>query len=112
MVMLIIGVLAAIAIPRFLGQKERAYIVSMRSDLRNLISAEEMYFSAGNGYAASLPLLTYGTSAGVTVSILSADSGGWSATAMHSGTSTTCGIFFGTGTDPMGGAAAGIASCR
>src|SRR5205085_7241385 len=35
------GILAAIAIPKFANTKGKAYIASMKSDLRNLVTAEE-----------------------------------------------------------------------
>ena len=35
-VVVIIGILAAIAIPKFASTKEKAYLASMKSDLRNL----------------------------------------------------------------------------
>src|SRR6266576_2141068 len=44
-VVVIIGILAAIAIPKFANTKEKAYLASMKSDLRNLITAEEAYFA-------------------------------------------------------------------
>jgi len=44
-VVVIIGILAAIAIPKFANTKEKAYLASMKSDLRNLVTAEEAYFS-------------------------------------------------------------------
>ena len=40
-VVVIIGILAAIAIPKFSNTREKAYIASMKSDLRNLATAEE-----------------------------------------------------------------------
>ncbi|HJQ66607.1 MAG TPA: prepilin-type N-terminal cleavage/methylation domain-containing protein, partial [Gemmatimonadales bacterium] len=39
-VVVIIGILASIAIPKFVNTKEKAYIASMKSDLRNLATAE------------------------------------------------------------------------
>lgn len=110
-VLLVIGILSAIAIPRFLGQKERAYIITMKSDLRNLVTAEEAYVSSGNGYSTNQAALNFVTSAGVTITILSADSSGWSATAAHNGTTKTCGIYMGSATSPVGGAPAGQATC-
>src|SRR5512132_4531439 len=44
-VVVIIGILAAIAIPKFANTKEKAYVTSMKSDLRNLVTAEESYFA-------------------------------------------------------------------
>ena len=49
-VVVIIGILAAIAIPKFANTKSKAYIAAMKSDLRNLVTAEEAYFSEGALY--------------------------------------------------------------
>ena len=38
-VVVIIGILAAIAIPKFANTKEKVHIASMKSDLRNLVTA-------------------------------------------------------------------------
>jgi type IV pilus assembly protein PilA len=43
-VVVIIGILAAIAIPRFSNTKEKAYVAEMKTDVRNLITVEEAYF--------------------------------------------------------------------
>ena len=40
-VVVIIGILAAIAIPKFANTKEKAYLASMKSDLRNLVTARK-----------------------------------------------------------------------
>jgi len=37
--------LAAIAIPKFAETKRKPYLASMKSDLRNLVTAEEAYFA-------------------------------------------------------------------
>jgi prepilin-type N-terminal cleavage/methylation domain-containing protein len=50
-VVVIIGILAAIAIPKFANTKEKAYIAQMKSDLKNLASAQESYFADRNTYA-------------------------------------------------------------
>src|SRR6266498_2970252 len=48
-VVVIIGILAAIAIPKFANTKEKAYLASMKSDLRNLVTAEESYAADSAG---------------------------------------------------------------
>ena len=53
-VVVIIGILAAIAIPKFANTKEKAYIASMKSDLRNLVTAEEAYFADSVKYAVTV----------------------------------------------------------
>src|SRR3979411_3059757 len=71
-VVVIIGILAAIAIPKFANTKEKAYVASMKTDLRNLITAQEAYFSDNNStYAASIGAMgtNYKASSGVTVAL-------------------------------------------
>ena len=51
-VVVIIGILAAIAIPKFAATKQKAYLASMKSDLRNLATAQEGYFADNTAYFA------------------------------------------------------------
>src|SRR4030081_1782912 len=48
-VVVIIGILAAIAIPKFANTKDKAYVAAMKSDLRNLATYEEQYAADNNG---------------------------------------------------------------
>ena len=48
-VVVIIGILAAIAIPKFAATKDKAYVATMKSDLRNLATYEEQYAADSNG---------------------------------------------------------------
>src|SRR5262245_2281312 len=63
-VVVIIGILAAIAIPKFANTKEKAYRATMKSDLRNLITAEEAYFADSVKYTSNLGT-QYNTTSGV-----------------------------------------------
>jgi prepilin-type N-terminal cleavage/methylation domain-containing protein len=110
-VVVIIGILAAIAIPKFANTKEKAYVAAMKSDLRNLISAEESYFADNVTYTTSLTNLNVTASTGVTLNIGAATGTGWSATAKHNGTSKTCGIYVGSATAPISGANEGEPKC-
>src|SRR3982751_3523570 len=92
-VVVIIGILAAIAIPKFANTKEKAYVAAMKSDLRNLLTAQENYFSDNITYTTSTSLLNIQVSPGVTLSITAASAQGWTATASHSATSKTCGMW-------------------
>lgn len=85
-VVVIIGILAAIAIPKFANTKEKAYVASMKSDLRNLVTAEEAYFSDNNStYGDETDLGTnYRASSGVTVTVAGITNTGWGATAWKS----------------------------
>jgi len=72
-VVVIIGLLAAIAIPKFSATKDKAKMASVRSDLRNTMTAEEAYLADYSTYgdlgqlqAASNFLLTNGNTGAVT----------------------------------------------
>ncbi len=97
-VVVIIGILAAIAIPKFANTKEKAYVASMKSDLRNLVTAQEAYFSDNNStYAASTTAMgtNYKASSGVTVTMGTVTATGWAASAGHQSTAKTCAISVG-----------------
>jgi type IV pilus assembly protein PilA len=98
-VVVIIGILAAIAIPKFSSTKGQAFLAAMRSDLRNLATAEEGYYYSNNSYSSNLAQLNFLTSAGVTVSVPEATTGGWSGSATHSALGAEkCTVYFGTAT--------------
>ncbi|MDX1673207.1 MAG: prepilin-type N-terminal cleavage/methylation domain-containing protein [Longimicrobiales bacterium] len=98
-VVVIIGILAAIALPKFGQTRERAYYTTMTADLTNLRSAQEMYYqTTGNfSYASDLTVLGFAASNGVNLTITGADNLAWAATATHNalGTSLGCAIAYG-----------------
>jgi len=99
-VVVIIGILAAIAIPKFANTKEKAYIASMKSDLRNLVTAQEAYFSDNNStYAGSTTAMgtNFQSSSGVTITINSSTNTGWKASASQNSTTKTCTLTLGGG---------------
>ena len=75
-VIAIIGILAAIAIPQFTAYRTRSYNSSANADLRNLATAQEAYYADHQSYCNSVGRLsvTYGaiTSRGVHFQINSA----------------------------------------
>jgi prepilin-type N-terminal cleavage/methylation domain-containing protein len=117
-VIVIIGILAAIAIPKFSKTREKAYFKAMQSDLRNLEAQQEIYYSIpANSYtyaAATSSLPDFAPSQGVTVGVSSANNQGWGATASHAALATTqvCAVFQGTVASLPGPAlTAGIVTC-
>ena len=98
-VVVIIAILAAIAIPKFSATRERTYFAAMESDLKNLASQQEIYYADAYAYTTDTDALAYRNSAGVTVTIV-ASASGWSGTATHAalGTSEGCSIYDGTAT--------------
>jgi prepilin-type N-terminal cleavage/methylation domain-containing protein len=89
-VVVIIGILAAIAIPKFSATREKAYVSSMKADLRNLASQQELYYSDNYAYTNDEAALDFQASSGVVVNITAADATGWAADASHPGTDDTC----------------------
>lgn len=95
-VVVIIGILASIAIPKFVNTKEKTYVASMKADLRNLSTAEEAFFYDSTFYTTSLTSLNnFQPSAGVTIVVNEASPMGWSATATHAQTPRQCALFSG-----------------
>jgi prepilin-type N-terminal cleavage/methylation domain-containing protein len=98
-VVVIIGLLAAIAIPKFAATKTQARLAEMRSDLHNLATAQEAYASDNNAYyAGAVPNagLLYSPSQGITITIAEGTVSGWSAVASTPYTSRKCAMFVGS----------------
>jgi len=93
-VIAIIGILAAIAIPQFAAYRIRAYNSAAKSDAANLCLAEEAYYTDNTSYttgASTLTTSTYGwkTSPSVTCAISAAGTTDFTATCYHSSGDTT-----------------------
>jgi len=95
-VVVIIGLLATIAIPKFSNTKEKAYVAAMKSDLRNLATAEEAFFYDSAKYRTNFALMnTFQPSAGVTM-VLKATASGWSGSTTRAfGPGRQCALFSG-----------------
>lgn len=106
MVVVIIGLLAAIVGPQFDLARDRTYVSVMKVDLRNFATAEESYFFDFATYSSdphSVYARGFETSKDVTLTVNEATSSGWSATATHTGTAAQCNIFIGSAA-PLGSA--------
>ena len=97
-VVVIIGILAAIAIPKFANTKEKAYIASMKSDLRNLVTAEEAFFADSVKYTTVVGAggVQFSTTSGVTGPTIATSADGWTAWVGHTTTTKTCAIYVGS----------------
>ncbi len=87
-VIAIIGILAAIAIPQFSAYRTRSYNSSAQSDLRNAATAQEAYYVDNSTYTNaedSLAGTTYGlyTSAGVVFTVTSANNQSYQMKSYH-----------------------------
>lgn len=112
-VVVIIGILASIAIPKFASTKGKAYTAMMRSDLRNLATAEESYYYTNDVYSTDLTAINFQPSPGTTVTVGEATPAGWSATASHPGASSAaCAIFIGTAAPPSPATVESVVACN
>jgi type IV pilus assembly protein PilA len=114
-VVVIIGILAAIALPKFGQTREAAYYTTMKADLNNLRSAQEMYYQTSGtfSYADNKADLNFSPSSGVTIPTLATINGGqaWEAVANHAALPDgACVIGFGEDGDGDDTAWAGSAS--
>jgi prepilin-type N-terminal cleavage/methylation domain-containing protein len=113
-VVVIIGILAGIAIPKFSTTKEKAILAQMKGDLRNLTTSQEAY-TADNlvYYGGAIPsaAMTYNPSLGVAITIAEATNAGWSASATSTATTWTCAVFIGTAAPVAPASAQGVIAC-
>ena len=93
-VIVIIGILAAMAMATWQNRKEEAIIAGMKSDLRNLAAAEEAYLVDNTTYASDPDDLEFRSSPDVVLT-LQADQDGWAARATHPGPAKECALFVG-----------------
>ena len=111
-VIVIVGILATLAVVNFTNTKEKSYIATQKSDLRNLAEAEEAYFYDSAAYTNNLTLMNKFTpSPGNTLVVNEATGQGWSATTSNVNTSKKCYLFTGNAA-PVGSATKeGLISC-
>ena len=111
-VVVIIGLLAVIAIPKLANTKQKAYVAQMKSDLKNLATAEEGFFYDSTFYTTNLAALNnFRPSTGVTLNILEATPGGWSAEAIHAQTTRRCVLYQGSAAPVAPATAEGRITC-
>jgi type IV pilus assembly protein PilA len=86
-IIIIIGVLAAIAIPIFLGSRSKAHVATASSDLRNSAIAMETYFADAQTYGSVSQMVAAGVkptvSSGTTIIIVQRTSSGYCLAALR-----------------------------
>lgn len=112
-VVVIIGVLAAIAIPKFQNTKGKANLAAIKSDLRNLATAEEAYFYTNGTYTSNLTSLNVNPSPGVSFTFATVNAGGWAASATHpQAFPITCALFMGGVPAAAPATVEGVVNCQ
>ena len=112
-VVVIIGILAAFAVPKFAATKGKAYYASMRNDLHNLTTYEESFFYDHNVYSSALDSMGMVPSNGVTVTVTEATVSGWSATSTHVlAYPHICALFVGSAAPVAPATVSGVVACN
>ena len=112
-VVVIIGILAAIAIPKFQNTKGKAYFAGMRSDLRNLTTSQEAFFYDHSRYTSTLDSLKFSASRGDAINIVESTLSGWSATSQNPDSYPHfCALFVGSAAPVAPATAAGVVACQ
>jgi type IV pilus assembly protein PilA len=96
-VVTVLGLLAAIAIPRFTTVKARAAAATMQTALKNLGQAEETYFAEFGAYTSNLDSLNFKPTGELMLTVVEATNTGWSATITHpTAVPHICSFYLGT----------------
>jgi type IV pilus assembly protein PilA len=94
-VIAIIGILAAIAIPQFTAYRVRGYNASAKSDVKQMYTSAQAFFSDSPGGTVTTAILSsfgYRTTPGVTPAVTNGTIAGLAMTATHSSGTTTYSI--------------------
>ncbi|HEX5438923.1 MAG TPA: prepilin-type N-terminal cleavage/methylation domain-containing protein, partial [Gemmatimonadaceae bacterium] len=114
-VIVIIGILAAIAIPKFASTKDKAKLASVKTDLRNYMTSEEAYFSDKAAYGTFANVqsdLKFTLSPGNTHTTEAVDPGGWKLTVVNNSISGgTFGCTMAAGDEASTDSLAGVIVC-
>ena len=104
-VVVIIGILAAIAIPKFAATKDKAKLASVKSDIHNLMTAEESYVADNATYTSTLATNLFTVSTGNAYVVAITGTSGYAATVSNSSISTgttSCTVSYGGGSTSSG----------
>lgn len=101
-VVVIIGILAAIGLARYQEVRETAWLSMLKSDVEHLAKHQEIYHLRHMEYATLEELTDFVPSPQVEVTINYAAGDGWGGEATHPNLDVTCGFF--TGNAPAGSA--------
>ncbi len=103
-VVVILGILAAIAIPKFAATKDKAKLATVKTDLKNIMTAQEAYYYDFSTYTAALSSTIFSPSVGNTTS-MAGSAASFTATVTNSSITATpkqCTVTVGSGTGSDG----------
>jgi len=112
-VSVIMGLVISIAIQRLANTKEKTYLMTMKADLRNLVTAEVVYSTDSLRYTTLIGPggLEYQVTTGNTGPAIALTLDGFTASMGNTNTSKTCSIFIGSTALPPA-TDEGVPACR
>lgn len=112
-VTLMLGILAAIALPIYQGFRERAAIGALQTELRTLRNAQELYFAENEGYTDDLARLEYSPGEDVEVELRTPSDGdvGWAGRLSHRDLDVRCALYQGAASPYDPATAEGSIAC-
>jgi prepilin-type N-terminal cleavage/methylation domain-containing protein len=112
-VVVIIGILAAIAIPKFSSVKQKGYKTQAIAELQSLKTAEETFFTDSNRYGALTELTGFSHTSSVGMPSVTPSTSYWSASVTHPQIpGMTCEIAVATANSIAPGAGEGEPRCN
>jgi len=112
-VVVIIGILAAIAVPKFQATKGKAYFAGMRSDLHNLTTSQESFFYDHAYYTTQLDSLNFSASHGDIITVTEGTATGWSATSSNPESYPHfCAMYLGSAAAVTPASTPGVVACQ
>lgn len=95
--LVIIALLAAMALATYTSARDKGYLTTLKTDLKNVAIHQELYYydEGDFNYSDDLAVLKFKPSPGVLIDIPEATSTGWSAQATHVASTWRCAIFIG-----------------
>jgi len=101
-VVVIMGILAALAIPSFDEFRKRSHLAAINSDFRNFSTSQEEYHGTFLTYAEDYTELSFSGTAGVLIEVTEASPTGWAAVGTHELLPATygCAVFVGDAEPP------------
>lgn len=116
-VTVLLGILAAVALPIYRDFEERAATSSLQTELRTLRNAQELHFVENDEYTDDLAVLEYTPGSDVQAELRAASGGGgdgdvgWAGRLSHRDLDVRCAVFQGTVTPYDPATAEGSVAC-
>ncbi|MEK7403346.1 MAG: type II secretion system protein [Gemmatimonadota bacterium] len=110
--MVVIGVIAAVAIPKIRSVRGGANAVAAEADLKAVSAAQDSFYRVRQRYSASIDSLRTAVTPSIAITIREASATGWSAKAWDPDSwPHACAVYVGTAAPPKPATSQGVIAC-